>query len=277
MNLTPPTYLRGVEDIRPESDGGVSFYDPKNLTGAFGKENNRTRLSPEQSKWTFDNVARLSNLDKAVNKQYKGLDSMKGTEQMIMDTIGDKVRSAARWATSSPEKSRVTTGALGALGAGGAVLGLGLGGVTPALVAALGVGGLGALLSGLSQRQFRLREQNKTASRNQHMSTAILSNPGALRMLAAVGLDKNAGAQAIGYDEVMREHGLPVQQQIAKFASTLFEETHPLHHLFNGLSKAATWFDEYDEFTDCVCRAMNRHDITKSALLPVVLARMRMA
>lgn len=88
------------------------------------------------------------------------------------------------------------------------------------------------------------------------MTTTILNNSGARRMLAAMAMDKSAGAEAIGYDEAMREDGAPVQRMFAKFAAQLFEETHPLHHLYAGLSKCANWCDAYDQFTEPVWRAV---------------------
>lgn len=160
-----PAHLRHLRELRHEEDGGISFRDPARPTGAFGKELNRTKLTPEQTKWTFDRRSRMANQAEAMRRQYLGTDSERTQNQVIRDWISDRAGSAASWATRNPDRARLATGALAGLGAGGLVLGAGLGGVTPALLAALGVGGLGATLSGFGQRSIRNREQrlNKNA------------------------------------------------------------------------------------------------------------------
>jgi len=79
--------------------------------------------------------------------------------------------------------------------------------------------------------------------------------------LAATGLDKTAGAEALGTARVMDSpEAEPFNRELCKIAAAAcaVDEVNALSILFDNLSKTASWHPGFNMFTDSVKRAMAR-------------------
>lgn len=117
-----PAHLQGkVQDFRKEPDGSVSFEDNANPSGLSGTDMNRTNMSPDEYKKTFDRGYFLRDPMKAINEQYMSPESRipLTSAQKIQRTIGSGLGKAWDWGNSSTGKSVMTTGLLAALAGGG--------------------------------------------------------------------------------------------------------------------------------------------------------------
>ena len=117
-----PPHLQGkVQDFRKEPDGNISFEDHAVPSGLSGPGMNRTKMTPEEYKKTFDRNYLLQNPVQAIREQYQGLDSRipLTQSQRIQRAIGSGLGKAWDWGNSGTGKSVLTTGLLSALAGGG--------------------------------------------------------------------------------------------------------------------------------------------------------------
>jgi len=164
-----PPHLNGkVMDFRKEPDGRVSFLHPEGAAG-LGPEDSRVVLDEENYKQTFDRQHRRANFVDSINNQY-AYRRPKPVGQQVNEWIGNKLKGAYNWGTSTQGKGVGTAALLSALagGAGGLMWGNYTGGgkTKKALLLALLAGGIGAGATAYGQRKHNMREAyiNKQAS-----------------------------------------------------------------------------------------------------------------
>lgn len=86
--------------------------------------------------------------------------------------------------------------------------------------------------------------------------------------IAATAFNKSAADLTLidgfvsGLDDTSNPNYGTLQQMVCKIASDAFDEAgrkdEPLYHVYDGLTKASTWFKEFDIFSDAALRAMGK-------------------
>ncbi len=93
--------------------------------------------------------------------------------------------------------------------------------------------------------------------------------------LAAFTFNKSAADLALidGFNQGLSDTSNPnygtLQQMVCKIAADVFDEAgrkdEPLYHVYAGLTKASTWFKEFDIFSDAALMAMGKLALEKNA------------
>lgn len=156
-----PHHLRGkVNTSRNEPDGMVSFMDTDAASG-LSPEYSRVTLNRDRYDKTFDPQTRRLKFPDALREQYAPLEQENADP--LNTVIGQKLRQAFDYATSTRGRAIGTAGGLSALAGG-------MGGFllnrfrekspwSGALWGSLLAGGLGSLATAIMQRQWQKREQ----------------------------------------------------------------------------------------------------------------------
>jgi len=165
-----PPHLQGkVQDFRKEPDGRVSFEDNANPSGLSG-DMNRTTMSPDEYKKTFDRSYFLRDPMTAINEQYMSPESRipLTQSQKIQRAIGSGLGTAWDWGNSSTGKSVMTTGLLTALAGGGLGAYRAMRDDNPESSGPIGRGLLYALLAGTAGAGLTAFLQNRASRRQQY-------------------------------------------------------------------------------------------------------------
>jgi len=180
-----PSHLRGqVDSFRQEPDGRISFRHDAAGLGEFGDAGGRKFITPEQYRMTFDSDYRMANLGKSMEGQYGVRRFPTNLSEETSKFIGQKLRGALDWGTSSQGKTTGTAGLLAALagGVGGTLMAQRSGDENPikkGLIMALLAGTTGAGLTALAQ--------DRTNRRNEMAKFAAVSDETAYLRSAVLG------------------------------------------------------------------------------------------